>query len=388
MTSVRKADAVVVGGGLSGLAACVAVAQTGLEVVHVAPKAPPDRRTSALMMPSVQYLQEAGLIGTLSDYGHPLTEIRIIDATRRLIRAPETLFDAREIGIDAFGWNFANSRLNAAFEKAKAGYDNVQSVEAVMSNLKVGADSSLLTLSTGEEIEAQLLVGADGKRSRVREEGNFRARETGFREAALVCDLKLGRSIGGTSVEFHYPHGPFTLVPAGADRANLVWIDERDVLDAAKAGGDEGLLAAFMEKSQGLFGTIELESAAHIFPLSNLSVEKAGADGVVLVGEAAHAFPPIGAQGLNLGLRDVADLAVALEKANGKDKGWAKAVARDYSGARSADLKRTGAMVDGLFKSLLADMLPMQAMRAGGLWALKLVPGLRRQAFAMGMGRR
>jgi 2-octaprenyl-6-methoxyphenol hydroxylase len=125
-----------------------------------------------------------------------------------------------------------------------------------------------------------------------------------------------------------------------------------------------------------------------VFPLATLAVASAGARGAVLVGEAAHAFPPIGAQGLNLGLRDVADLSAALAGADRSRPGWANALSADYARRRAADLARTGAMVDALFRSLLAGMLPAQALRAGGLWALKLVPGLRQQAFALGMGGR
>src|SRR5690606_14620004 len=96
--SATRPQAVVVGGGLAGLAAAVAVARSGLETVHLAPKGPRDQRTSALMMPSVDYLRSAGLIDDPSSVGHPLTQIRIIDATKRLIRAPETLFDSAEAG--------------------------------------------------------------------------------------------------------------------------------------------------------------------------------------------------------------------------------------------------------------------------------------------------
>lgn len=138
----------------------------------------------------------------------------------------------------------------------------------------------------------------------------------------------------------------------------------------------------------GLFGAIEIDSPAHIFPLSTLTVETAGTNGIVLVGEAAHAFPPIGAQGLNLGLRDVADLAKALDTRDVAGLDWAARLSTSYAKERAPDLGRTGAVVDALFRSLLAEMLPGQAMRAGGLWALKLMPMLRRRAFALGMGTR
>jgi 2-octaprenyl-6-methoxyphenol hydroxylase len=220
----------------------------------------------------------------------------------------------------------------------------------------------------------------------VRESAGFRAREHGFTQSALVCDLSLERPIGGTSIEFHYEDGPFTLVPAGDTRANLVWIEDREVLKAAQASDKAQLAALFGEKSQHLFGRVELLTPAHMFPLSTLAVDTAGKDGVVLVGEAAHAFPPIGAQGLNLGLRDVADLASALAASSLSNPGFARTLSDDYARRRAGDLSRTGTMVDALFRSLLADFLPAQAARSTGLWALKLVPGLRKAAFDVGMG--
>jgi 2-octaprenyl-6-methoxyphenol hydroxylase len=378
--------AVVVGGGLAGLAAAVAVARTGLDTTHLVPKGPPDRRTSALMLPAVDYLKAAGLLPDPSVIGQPLTRIRIIDGTRRLIRAPETLFDSAEFDLPAFGWNLPNVKLAESFEAARSALPNLSTRETTLDDLEIGSDSATLRLADGSTIEADLVVGADGKKSRVRESAGFRARENGFTEAALVCDLNLERSIGGASVEFHYEHGPFTLVPAGGNRANLVWIDRRETLKAAQASGKEALARLFADKSQHLFGAVELLTPAHMFPLSTLTVDIAGKNGVVLVGEAAHAFPPIGAQGLNLGLRDVADLAGSLAGAELTRPGFARALSDDYARRRAGDLSRTGTVVDALFRSLLAEFLPTQALRAGGLWALKLVPPLRKAAFDIGMG--
>jgi 2-octaprenyl-6-methoxyphenol hydroxylase len=384
--SERTASAVVVGGGLAGLAAAVAVANAGLETIHLVPKGPPDRRTSALMLPSVEYLKSAGLVPDPAAIGHPLTQIRIIDATRRLVRAPETVFDSAEFDLPAFGWNFPNVKLAEAFEAARGGFANLSTVETTLDDLEPDGSGWALKLGNGEVLHAGFVVGADGKKSRVRESAGFRARENGFRQAALVCDLGLERAVGGTSVEFHYENGPFTLVPAGGNRANLVWIDDRDVLKSAQEGGKDQLAVLFREKSQRLFGAIELLTPAHLFLLSTLTVDIAGKDGVVLVGEAAHAFPPIGAQGLNLGLRDVADLAASLKESDLTRPGFGRAVSEDYAHRRTADLARTGTVVDALFRSLLAEFLPVQAMRAGGLWALKLVPPLRKAAFDVGMG--
>ena len=383
----QNADIIVVGGGLAGLAAAVSLSRAGYAVEHLAPSAPPDRRTSALMMPSVEFLAASGLVQNAESAGHPLTAIRIIDATKRLIRAPETLFDAKEAGLDAFGWNFSNATLLERFQAA-APSAGLKTRNAAVTAYRRENGLGIVSLADGTELAAGLVIGADGKKSLIRTAAGITSREHKFDEAALVCDLELGRSISGASIEFHYPHGPFTLVPAGGNRANLVWIDEESVLRGAQAGGPEALLAAFRTRAQNLFGTMTLASPSVIFPLSVLSVTEAGRDGTVLVGEAAHAFPPIGAQGLNLGLRDVADLFSILAKTDRTTPDWAETASRAYAQSRAGDLARTGTMVDTLFRSLLAEMLPTQALRAGGLWALKLLPPLRRGAFTLGMGQR
>lgn len=386
MQQPQDAEVIIVGGGLAGLAAAVSLARAGVETLHVAPAAPPDRRTSALMQPSVDFLEATGLVNDPASIGHALTAIRIIDATPRLIRAPETLFEAREAGLAAFGWNFGNARLLQRF--AEAAPENLRTIAQPVTAYSRNDDLGLLTLADGTTLRAPLVVGADGKKSLIRSAAGIIPREHHFEEAALVCDLDLSRPIGGTSIEFHYPHGPFTLVPAGANRANLVWIDREDLLRETQAAGPDALLAAIAERTNHLFGSVTLASPSFVFPLSTLFVDLAGRDGTMLVGEAAHAFPPIGAQGLNLGLRDVADMLEAIRETDRTRSGWATGASVDYARRRAGDIARTGGMVDTLFRSLLAEMLPGQAARAGGLWALKLLPSLRRSAFALGMGRR
>jgi 2-octaprenyl-6-methoxyphenol hydroxylase len=386
--SAAAFDVAVVGGGLAGRVAALAIAKLGLNAVHLAPSGPPDRRTSALMQPTVTYLQQLGVVADPPDLGEPLRQIRIIDATARLVRAPETLFDSTEAGLDAFGWNFANTALAGRCETLASKLDALTTIASGATRIEIGEAGTTLTLSNGRTIEASLVVGADGKASMVRTSAGIAVREHAFKEAALVVDLELDRPLNGQSVEFHYDRGPFTLVPAGERRANLVWIDDRSVLETARNSGPEALQRALVLHSQRLFGAIRLASPAFVFPLTSLTVARAGARGAVLVGEAAHAFPPIGAQGLNLGLRDVADLAATLGDTDRSQAGWAATLSEVYAERRAADLARTGTMVDALFRSLLADMLPAQALRASGLWAMKLIPSLRRQAFSLGMGRR
>lgn len=382
------ADIAIVGGGLAGSAAAIAVARSGLNVVHVAPKAGPDARTSALMMPSVEILTRFGLLHDPSDIGTPLRQIRIIDATDRLLRAPETVFDAGETGQAAFGWNFPNEALLDVFERARAGLGNLEVRQDVLKSLARTEDGFMLQLHGGEELSARLVIGADGKRSKVRDFSAIGIKEFSHKSSALVCDLELERSIGETSIEFHYDNGPFTLVPAGGHRANLVWIDHPETLADARNQLAQGLTDLLCSKAQHLFGKVSVNSKPAIFPLSSLYTARAGRDGILLIGEAAHAFPPIGAQGLNLGLRDIADLVASLDAAAPHASDWALGVSTDYARRRRLDLVQTGGMVDTLFISLVTGFLPAQGARAAGLWALRSLPFLRRKAFAFGMGAR
>ncbi len=380
------AQAVIIGGGLTGLAVAYGAARSGLDVIHLAPKAPPDRRTSALMMPSVNILKDMGLVHSPESLGAPLQKIRIIDATNRLIRAPEALFDSTEINEAAFGWNFANSALSKQFASQAQGMANLRRLAASASKLHRENGVWTVKTSKGQTITAGLIVGADGKNSLVRKASGIAAREHRHKQSALVCDLELGEPLNGETVEFHYENGPFTLVPAGDHGANLVWIDMEQNLQKLKSASRTTMRNAIWEKSQNLYGKINMKTGAFVFPLVSLQAEAAGKNGVVLVGEAAHAFPPIGAQGLNLGLRDVADLMDSIKKISQHTDNWAELVSADYAKRRKKDIKRTTIMVDMLFKSLLLDALPAQVLRAGGVWALKTLPPLRKKAFRLGMG--
>jgi 2-octaprenyl-6-methoxyphenol hydroxylase len=150
---------------------------------------------------------------------------------------------------------------------------------------------------------------------------------------------------------------------------------------------DEHFAAALEERLQGLLGTISDVGPRAIYPLSGLEAEHMGRNRVALVGEAARVIAPIGAQGLNLALRDVATLAdyVADASASGGDVGGIELL-RGYDRARAADAASRSVSVDLLNRSLLSDFVPLHALRGVGLHLLANIPAFRRFAMQRGLG--
>jgi 2-octaprenyl-6-methoxyphenol hydroxylase len=139
-------------------------------------------------------------------------------------------------------------------------------------------------------------------------------------------------------------------------------------------------------QAQSLFGKMKIDGPRGVVPLSGLSVRRYWSMRLALVGEAAHVFPPIGAQGLNLGLRDVAALRDVVVDARGENEDiGGEAVLSRYQRGRDLDVRLRSAAVDGLNRTLLADFLPADLLRGVGLLALAGIGPLRRAAMREGV---
>jgi len=387
---VESTDIAVVGGGPVGLATALLMAESGREVTLLAPEPPgPDRRTSALLGDSIALLERAGVWANLMPRVAPLRTIRIVDATRRLVRAPEVAFEADEIGREAFGYNVPNALLVAALTERLSGSGAICSSTAV-TGADTGPGGVTLALDDGSRLQARLVVAADGRRSTMRGVAGIEARTWRYPQSALVCNLTHEADHRDVSVEFHTEHGPMTFVPlpaddAGRSRSSLVWVDAPEAVKRRLEAPAGDLADEISRRSSWILGSVTIEGGVRqAFPLSGLSVDRFADRRVALAGEAAHVFPPIGAQGLNLGYRDAAAAVGAFGGPDG-DPGTDTRLAA-YSRDRLTDVRLRTAAVDGLNRSLLAGLLPAQILRGLGLFALGTIPTLRRRAMGLGLG--
>lgn len=375
MTRIET-DIVVAGTGPAGLIAALALAQDGFSVVLAGPPVNlGDRRTTALMKPSLDFLEQLGVLENMREAAAPLKAMRIADATGRLLRAPAVTFRAAEIGEEAFGLNIPNRHMLATLDDATRHTPGIRRIEAIVARWSLDATGVEAVLEDGRTICARLAAAADGRQSPARQAAGIAMHVTTTPQSALVLNFSHARDHGDTSTEFHTEEGPFTIVPLPERRSSLVWVNRPARAQALFTLPDDELSAAIEERMQSMLGRVAVEPGRQVHPLASALPRRFAASRVALIGEAAHIFPPIGAQGLNLGIRDIEDLC-RVARRHAADPGASTALAA-YDRARRPDILARSSAVNMLNRSLLSDMLPAQAIRAAGLGLLHALPPLR-----------
>ena len=380
-------DVAVIGGGPAGLATAIAIAQTGARTALVARRASyADNRTTALLGGSVAFLEDLGVWQRCRDDAAELKVMRLVDDTGRLIRAPEVRFVADEIGLDMFGYNIENRLLVAALEGRAA---EIAGLTRIADDAEtVVAEDAVVTITTasGQALSAQLVVGADGRHSLCREAAGIAVVRRALNQTALTFNIAHTRPHRNTSTEFHTPSGPCVFVPLPGERSSVVWVGSPSEAQRLFALDDEALSLAAEKQSHSILGRVTVEAGRHVFPLAIERPQQLAQRRIALVGEAAHVVPPIGAQGLNMGLRDAMDLAGLVDKAKaaGDDLGAPQLLTR-YGTARRADILSRTFAIDVANRSLLSDLLPMQSLRAAGMHLIGSIGPLRRLAMREGL---
>ncbi len=393
MGGETETEIAVVGAGLAGLTAAVALSHDNFDVVLAAPAfdagvAAADTRSTALLPASVQLLENVKVWQDCAAASAPLQGVRIIDDRGGLLRAPEVLFEAREIGRADLGANVANAVLSAALSAKAATLPHLKWLPtSAVKTVEPGATGVRLALGEGGYVKAGLVVAADGRNSLCRAAAGISVKSWTYPQAAIATSVQHSRAHGFISTELHRRTGPLTTVPLSGLASAVIWVE--DPAGAARLAGlaDAAFRGALEARLKGVLGSIEAVGPRAQFALGGLSATQMARRRIALVGEAAHVIPPIGAQGLNLGLRDVATLADCLSEARAaaRDIG-APDTLRAYGEARAVDIASRTALVDLLNRSLLTDFLPAQALRGLGLHVLARSGALRRLAIRAGAG--
>jgi 2-octaprenyl-6-methoxyphenol hydroxylase len=285
-----------------------------------------------------------------------------------------------------FGYNLENRLLVSALEDRAAALSNLTRFDDEAAAISPEEEIVAIRLGNGVSLSARLAVGADGRHSLCREAAGIGVKRRVLDQAALTFNVGHSRPHRNISTEFHTPQGPCVFVPLPGDRSSVVWVSAPKEAERLIALSDEELSQAAEAQSHSILGRLKVEPGRHMFPLAIEQPHEFTRARIALVGEAAHVVPPIGAQGLNMGLRDAADVAnvVRAALASGEDPG-ASAVLDRYASARRADVVSRTFAIDIANRSLLSAFLPMQSLRAAGLHLIGSFGPLRRLAMREGL---
>jgi 2-octaprenyl-6-methoxyphenol hydroxylase len=379
-------DAVVVGSGPAGLMAACLLGQAGVNVALVGESARTDPRTVALMLPSIRLLESLDLWAhPLRATAAPLRKLRLVDDTGSPVPAPEIVFSAEEIGEFAFGWNVPLAALIPALaEKTRS--LGITNCPAHAEHLTISSTKASVGLADGSALAAPVILAADGRSSIIRSGARIAATEWDYGQVALALTFGHSAPHRDMSSEYHKRAGPFTTVPLPGRRSSLVWMELPERAGLLIALDDSALAAEIQVASHGELGRIGDLGPRGQFPMRGLKAATLARNRVMLIGEAGHVVPPIGAQGLNMSLGDAALAAELVADALRDGDPGDPRVLGEYDERRRAEIEPRQSVIDLMNRSLLSGLLPLDAGRCLALSALINLGPLRRHVMERGVG--
>ncbi|MEM9716082.1 MAG: FAD-dependent monooxygenase [Pseudomonadota bacterium] len=391
-----ETDIFIAGGGIAGLMVALAFGADGHNVVVADPNriittnADPlaDLRTTAYLQPAQALMSDLGFWDQIADWATPLQIMRLVDAGAPDGNIRETAdFDASEIGDLPFGWNIANWRMRQALSKAIEAKPNVTFLEGVaVSNLLTREREARVTLSDGTSYLCQMIIGADGRESFVREASGIGAKTTRYGQKGIVFVVSHTERHQNISTEIHQSGGPFTLVPLpdheGQPASAVVWMDFAAECDRRMRLNEADFAAEATLRSAHVLGTLKLVSRLQAWPIITRQADALTAERTALIAEAAHVIPPIGAQGLNMSINDI----LALRDASHAHPMGSDAMLKEFSQKRAPDIALRIRGIDILNRAAMTQSENLKALRLMGLQSLHGIGPVRRAAMELGLG--
>ncbi len=395
MNNLSQFDVAISGGGMAGATLALALDQVGLTVALVDAIAPSqqvtdefDGRASAISFTAMRQWRTLDLARELTAAAQAIRRIVVTDGPATgasASRRPQPRLDISEADIGAedpeepLGWMVENRRIRIALQAGLARSSVTVFAPATATNVKLGADLPELQIGDGRRIRARLVVGAEGRRSVVREAAGIGVTGWGYDQTGVVCTIALTRPHAGVAWQHFMPGGPLAILPLTEDRASLVWTERTARANALLTMPIAAFEALLARRFGDALGRPKLLGERFAYPLSFQSAENVVGNRIVLIGDAAHGVHPIAGQGLNLGLKDVAALAEILRDAIelGEDIGGPVVLER-YARWRRLDVVAGSAAADIFARTFSSDDNVLRGLRGMGMSLINVASPIRR----------
>jgi 2-polyprenylphenol 6-hydroxylase len=268
----------------------------------------------------------------------------------------------------SLAWILEAGRLSHAIEEQAASLSNVTIMRGqVASEFGAAASGAWARLESGQRIEGDLLVGADGPGSRVRSQLGLASTEEPYAEAAVVANFDTEHQHGAIARQWFRDDGVLAWLPLPGKRISIVWSAPASVADTLAGLDAAALERRVRDAGESALGELKLASATARFDLRSIRVTDPVAPGVALIGDAAHAIHPLAGQGVNLGFQDARALAEALSSRSELERPGDPRVLRRYARSRKEDVTAMHFVTNGLDKLFATGNPGMRAFRNIGL---------------------
>jgi len=385
-------DVVISGAGLVGLALAAALGRDGFSVAILDPREPVcewpdgsiDLRVYAISRASQRLFESLGAWPAIAPLAQPYREMCVWDAGS----PGEVHFDSADLGEPDLGHIIESRVIECALLDVVKETDSVTRLcPSALEHFEDAGTRQRITLQDGSTLTAKLLVGADGKQSRVRDLAGIHVQVSDYGQQALVAVVSTEKPHRETAWQRFLPDGPLAFLPLHDGRCSIVWSVTSERAQELLALDDDTFREELGEAFEYRLGRITGCGERALFPLLRQSAEAYVRPRLALVGDAAHVVHPLAGQGVNLGLKDVQALSETLRVAcgQGRDPG-AFSVLRRYERARRGDNILTMAAMDAFKQLFGSTALPVRAVRGAGLKLFDRVTPIKVQIVRAAMG--
>lgn len=392
----QDTDIFISGAGIAGLTAAIGLARGGFPVTLADPSPPPDEddessdlRSTAFLQPARALLESAGLWDQLAPFATPLETLRVIDCSGEPPQIKtERAFQSTDLDEVAFGWNLPNWLTRKVLTKAAGQIPNLDlRLGTGFAKLLTREREALISLDDGTSLRARLAIAADGRTSPLREAAGIACDITRYGQKALAFAVRHDVPHDNVSIELYHAGGAFVLVPlpdTDGPTSAVVWMHDGPEIARLAALDDAAFARAVTERSAHVLGDLRPVTARRVWPVVTQRAQQLTSERVALIAEAAHVLPPIGAQGLNTSLHDV---AVLIDQAKSDPNGLGTQRFLDaFARARSRDILARTRIIDMYNRVCRSDAPPLQELRSLGLRLVHDVKPLRAQVMRAGLG--